>query len=84
MLIIDRIVSFNAWLARFTIPNILLKGLLGYALAGVLLALLVPPLHARGIALRGWMVWSTIAGMIGICIGPDLYQRYRRRGYSAD
>ena len=79
MLTIDRIVSFNAWLARFTILNVLLKGLLGYALAGVLLALLVPPLHARGIAIRGWMVWSTIAGMIAICIAPDVYQHYRRR-----
>jgi hypothetical protein len=79
MFIIDRIISFNAWLARFTIPNVLLKALLGYALAGVLLAVIVPPLHARGIALRGWMVWSTILGTIAICIVPDLYQRYRRR-----
>lgn len=79
MFIIDRIVSFNAWLARFTIPSILLKGLVGYALAGVLLAIIVPPLHARGIALRGWMAWTTIVVMIAICIAPDLYVRYRRR-----
>ena len=79
MLIIDRIVSFNAWLARFTIPNILLKALVGYALAGVLLAVVAPPLHTRGIALRGWMVWSTILGMIAVCIVPDIYHRYRRR-----
>jgi hypothetical protein len=78
MFIIDRIISFNAWLARFTIPNILLKGLLGYALGGVLLAVIVPWLHTRGTALRGWMVWSVILGMIAICIGPDLYRRYRR------
>jgi hypothetical protein len=83
MFIIDRIISFNAWLARFTIPGILLKGLLGYALGGVVLALMVPPLHARGIVLRGWMVWSTILGMIAICVAPDLYRRYRRRGGKA-
>ena len=79
MFIIDRIIAFNAWLARFTIPHILLKALLGYALAGVLLALIVPWTHGRGIPLRGWMVWTLIAGMIAICIAPDLYRRYRRR-----
>jgi hypothetical protein len=79
MSIIDRIVSFNARLAQFTIPTILLKGLLGYALAGVLLAIVVPALHARGIALRGWMVWSTILLTMAICVGPDAYRRYHRR-----
>ena len=79
MLIIDRIVSFNAWLARFTIPSILLKGLLGYVLGGVVLAIIVPPLHARGIPLRAWMAWSTIVVTILICTAPDLYIRYRRR-----
>ena len=82
MSIIDRIVSFNARLARFTIPNFLLKALLGFALAGVLLAVLVPPLHARGIALRAWMVWGTILGMMAICVAPGLYGWYRRRSVS--
>ena len=79
MFIVDRIIAFNAWLARFTMPGILLKGLLGYALAGVLLALIVPWLHSRGIVLRGWMVWGLMLGMIALCIAPDLYRRYRRR-----
>jgi hypothetical protein len=79
MSVIDRIVSFNAWLARFTMPNILLKALLGYSLGGVLLAIAVPALRARGMALRGWMAWSTILLTIAICVGPDLYHRYRRR-----
>ena len=79
MFIIDRLVAFNARLARFTIPTILLKGLLGYALAGVLLAVAVPPLHARGVPLRPWMAWSTIVLAIAICVGPDVYRRYRRR-----
>jgi hypothetical protein len=82
MSIIDRIVSFNAWLARFTIPNFLLKALLGFALAGVLLAVVVPPLHARGTTLRAWMVWGTILGMMAICVAPGLYGRYRRRRVS--
>lgn len=79
MFIIDRIVSFNAWLARFTIPNFLVKALLGYALAGVLLAVIVPPLHARGITLRAWMVWGTIIGTMAICVAPGVYDWYRRR-----
>ena len=77
MLSLDRIL--HADLMRIVIPRILLKALLGYALAAVLLALIVPRLHARGIALRGWMVWTTILGMIAICVAPDLYRRFRRR-----
>ncbi len=80
MSVVDRLISFNARLARFTIPNVLFKAVLGYALAGVLMAVLVPPLHARGVKVQGWMVWSVIAGMMAICIAPDVYQRYRRRG----
>jgi hypothetical protein len=77
MLSLDRIL--HADLMRIVIPRILLKALLGYALGGVLLAVIVPALHARGIALRGWMTWGTILGMIAICIAPDLYRRWRRR-----
>lgn len=77
MVSLDRIL--HADLMRLVIPRILLKGLLGYALAGVMLALAVPRLHARGIALRSWMAWTTILVMIAICIAPDVYRRYRRR-----
>ena len=77
MFSLDRIL--HADLMRIVIPRILVKALLGYVLAGILLALIVPRLHARGIALRGWMAWATILGIIAICIAPDAYRRYRRR-----
>jgi hypothetical protein len=74
---LDRIL--HADLMRITIPRILLKGLLGYALAAVLLAVIVPPLHRRGIPLQRWLAWSTIALMIAICVAPEVYRRRRRR-----
>jgi hypothetical protein len=77
MLSLDRIL--HADLMRIVVPRILLEALLGYALGGVLLAVMVPALHARGIALRGWMTWGTILGMMAICIAPDVYCRARRR-----
>jgi hypothetical protein len=75
---LDRIL--HADLMRIVVPKILLKGLIGYAMAGVLLAVVAPALHRRGILLHGWMAWGTILLMIAICIAPDLYRRYRRRG----
>lgn len=74
---LDRIL--HADLMRITIPRILLKALLGYALAGVLLAVVVPPLHRRGIPLQRWLAWSTIALMIVICVAPEVYRRRRQR-----
>jgi hypothetical protein len=77
MVSLDRIL--HADLMRVVIPRLLLKALLGYALAGVLLAVIVPKLHARGVGLRSWMAWGTILLMMAICMAPDVYRRYRRR-----
>ena len=57
----------------------MMKMFVGFLLAGVVLALLVPALHGRGVTLEGWMVWGVMALMIAVCISPDLYQRYRNR-----
>ena len=57
----------------------MMKAFVGFLLAGVVLAILVPALHGRGVALQGWMVWGVMALMIAVCISPDLYQRYRNR-----
>lgn len=81
MKIMDRIVAWNARQAqRFSVLSIVLKAFVGFFLAAILMAIIVPPLHARGIPLRGWMVWTVMALSIAICIGPDLYRRYRSRG----
>lgn len=79
MTLMDRIVAWNARQSqRWSVPNLLLKGFAGFLLAGVTLGILVPALHARGVALRAWMIWSVIILMIVVCVAPDLYQRYRR------
>jgi hypothetical protein len=57
----------------------MLKGFVGFLLAGVVLAILVPVLHGRGVTLQGWMIWGVMALMIAVCTGPDLYQKYRNR-----
>ena len=76
----DRIVAWNARQAEsWTIPVMLLKGILGYFLGGVLLAVIVPFLHARGVSLREWMAWGVILMTIAVCVGPDLYHRRRRK-----
>lgn len=76
MVSLDRIL--HADLLRLAIPRLLLEALIGCALAGVLLAVLVPALHARGIPLRGWMAWGLITLMIAICVAPNVYRRYRK------
>ncbi len=79
MSLMDRIVAWNARQSqRWFVPNLLFKGLAGFLLAGVILAILVPALHTRGVALQGWMIWVVIFLMIVACTAPDLYQRYRR------
>ena len=76
----DRIVAWNARQAKsWTIPVVLLKGVVGYFLGGVLLAVIVPFLHARGVSLREWMAWGVILTTIAVCVGPELYHRRRRR-----
>jgi hypothetical protein len=80
MMWMDRIVAWNARQAKsWTIPAVLLKGAVGYFLGGVLLAVLVPFLHARGVAPREWMVWGVILTAIAACVAPDLYQRLRSK-----
>jgi hypothetical protein len=79
MTLMDRIVAWNARQSqRWFVPNLMFKGVAGFLLAGVILAILVPTLHARGVVLRGWMIWGVMILMIVVCTAPDLYQRYRR------
>jgi uncharacterized membrane protein len=78
----DKIVAWNARQAKsWPIPALLLEGVVGFFLGGVLLAVIVPALHARGISLREWMAWGVIVLSIAACVVPDLYyRRLRRKG----
>lgn len=79
MALMDRIVAWNARQSqRWFVPNLMFKAFAGFLLAGVILAILVPVLHARGVVLQAWMIWGVILLMIVACTAPDLYQRYRR------
>jgi hypothetical protein len=79
MALMDRIVAWNARQSqRWFVPNLMFKAFAGFLLAGVLLGILVPALHARGVVLQDWMIWGVIILMIVVCTAPDLYHRYRR------
>ena len=76
----DRIVAWNARQAKsWTIPVMVLKAFVGYLLGGVVLAVIVPFLHARGVSLQEWMAWGVILTTIVACVGPDVYYRLRHR-----
>jgi len=79
MALMDRIVAWNARQSqRWFVPNLMFKAFAGFLLAGGLLGILVPALHARGVVLQDWMIWGVIILMIVVCTAPDLYHRYRR------
>ena len=80
MTVMDRIVAWNAREAqRWSAVTVVFKGIVGFLLAGVILAILVPPLHRRGVPLQAWMIWTVMALSIAVCVAPDLYYRYRQR-----
>jgi hypothetical protein len=80
MALTDRLVAWNARQAqRWSVLTVVLKGVIGFMLAGIIMAILVPALHTRGVTLRSWMIWTVMGLSIAVCIGPDVYYRYRRR-----
>ena len=76
MTLTDRINRANARSRR--VPTLLLRVLIAWFLSAVVLALLVPALHARNVEIQAWMLWAVIAAALGLCIGPDLVGRFRR------
>jgi hypothetical protein len=74
----DRIHRANARSRR--VPLLLFRLLVAWLLSAVVLAVLMPALHARGIALRAWMPWLVVTASLALCIGPELVVRLRRRG----
>ena len=57
----------------------LLKAFVAFVIAGIVMAILVPQLNTRGVALRGWMVWGVIASALAISLGPEAYRRWKAR-----
>jgi hypothetical protein len=63
----------------WSIPSVLLRIALSLVLSAIVLALLVPALHANGQPLRGWVVWGVILGALSLAIVPGLWVRFRQR-----
>ena len=76
MTLIDQINRVNARSRR--VPSILFRILIAWFLSAIVLALLIPALHARGVEIRGWMLWTVILLSLALCLGPHLIGRRRR------
>lgn len=72
----ERINQANARSRR--VPVVIFKVILAWFLSGIILALLVPVLQARGVELRAWMAWAVILAAMALCLGPGLLERSRR------
>ncbi len=57
----------------------LLKAVLAFVIAAIVMAILVPQMHARGVTLRGWMVWMVIASSFAIAVVPSVWRRWKTR-----
>ena len=77
MKINDRIHDVNARSRR--VPVVLFKLLLAFALSGIVLALMVPALAVRGIALTHWIIWPVIIASVALCLGGEIRSGVGRR-----
>jgi hypothetical protein len=77
MTLIDQINRANARSRR--VPSILFRVLIAWVVSAIVLALLIPALHARGVEIRAWMPWTVILLSLALCVLPDLVRRKNRR-----
>ena len=77
MTLTDRINRANARSRR--VPSLVFRVLMAWFLSAIILGLLVPALHARGVTLQPWMPWAVIGASLALCVGPDLVRRFRAR-----
>ena len=54
------------------VPTMLIKVFFAFVIAGLVMAILVPAMHTRGVTLQGWMVWGVIAASVAVCMAPDI------------
>ena len=77
MTLTDRINRANAQSRR--VPSLVFRLLLAWVLGAIVLALLVPALRARGVALEPWMVCGVISITLALAVGPQLVRRLTSR-----
>lgn len=73
----ERIHRANARSRR--VPAVIFKVMLGWFLSGMVLAMLVPLLSARGLALTHWIVWPVILLAMGLCLSGEIRSGWQRR-----
>jgi hypothetical protein len=73
----ERINSANARSRR--VPAVIFKVILAWFLSGIVLALLVPVLHRRGVELSHWIVWPVILASTMLCLGGEIRSAVRGR-----
>ena len=73
----ERINSANAHSRR--VPVVIFKVILAAFLGGIVLAFLVPVLHARGIELTHWIIWPVILASLAVCLGGEIRAGFRGR-----
>ena len=72
----QQITDVNA--RSWVIPSVLIRMALSLVISAVVLAMLVPALHAKGQSLTGWMVWGVILAALSIPVLPGLLRRLRK------
>ena len=73
----DRINRANARSRR--VPSWVFRVLIAWLLSAIVLGVLVPLLHSRGVALQPWMPWTVIGASLALCLAPDLVRRRRQK-----
>ena len=59
--------------------SLVFRVFLGVFLSGIVLALLVPGLISRDIAVPAWLPWVVVLGSVALCAGPEIVRRIRNR-----
>jgi hypothetical protein len=60
--------NVKAW----QVQTMWIKLFFAFVIAGIVMAILVPAMHTRGVTLQGWMVWGVIAASVAVCMAPDI------------
>ena len=64
-------------------PSLVFRVFLGAFLSGIVLALVIPGLISREIAVPAWLPWAVVLGSVALCAGPEIVRRIRNRGNGA-
>ena len=61
------------------VPSLVIRVVLALLAGAIVLALLVPALHRRGVPLEGWMAWGVILLVLALVLAPEAARRVGKR-----